>query len=144
MRLETVTFLPDFELGDVLFGHVDLVDPLGELAALDDVVQTGENLGFVAGEGVHHVPAARAIERALDLDLFFELLGEDENVGVRDGPLRGVRNGGFVRVVVRVVLEITHGLPYLEKRKLTNFANPKPRPKINDVMNTRTNRTIVV
>src|ERR1039458_4265393 len=64
------------ELGDVLFGQVDLVDLVLELAALDDVAQRADHLLLVTGEGVHDVPTTGSVEGALG-DGLFEVLFED-------------------------------------------------------------------
>ena len=72
--------LAALELGDVLFGHVDLVDLVGQLAALDDVVERADDLLLVAGEGVHDVPAARAVVGRLG----DRLLVDDLDVGHLD------------------------------------------------------------
>jgi hypothetical protein len=58
------------ELGDVLFGQVDLVDLVLELAALDDVAQGADDLLLVAGEGVHDVPTTGSVEGTLGDGLF--------------------------------------------------------------------------
>src|SRR5580692_1302614 len=84
--------LARLELGDVLFGQVDLVDLVLELAALDDVVQRADDLLLVAGEGVHDVPTTGTVEGALG-DGLFEVLLEDRDLEdlVADGVLFGGR-----------------------------------------------------
>src|SRR5665213_2493026 len=67
------------ELGDVLFGQVDLVDLVLELAALDDVAQGADHLLLVSGEGVHDVPTAGSVEGALG-DGLFEVLFDDGDI----------------------------------------------------------------
>ena len=70
--------LARLELGDVLFGQVDLVDRVAQLAALDDVVERADDLLLVSGEGVHDVPATRSVKGALDDWLF--VLVDDRDV----------------------------------------------------------------
>src|ERR1019366_2222664 len=71
--------LTRLELGDVLFGQVDLVDLVLELAALDDVAQCADHLLLVTGEGVHDVPTTGSVEGALG-DGLFEVLFEDRDL----------------------------------------------------------------
>ena len=122
------------ELGDVLFGQVDLVDRLAQLAALDDVVERPDDLLLVSREGVHDVPTTGPVEGALDNGLF--VLVDDRDVEDLLAVKRcRLRLCGFLRRSLHA---------YFVKRNDTKWEQPSPSPKISAVMKIRTKRTMEV